>query len=866
MHQQREDLDILFRKTAPEMVLQHIRKFGTMQSESLFEVGLENYPQRVYEHYAPSNLPEYTPDELEIRYKALIAKRNSGMLFDVLVDYTKNIIKLNGVEPICSLDKILNWNSITKRLGQNLFITAWLAFQDVEKGRSTDWSFAWSPIIKTDDKKLNQLFVRGIAENHFHLNGSTQVFSLSWACLMNHPQYISNFIKKAGDFEENLSVGIQRGSMDNVMPWKERLQYASMIRACLTRRCLGELTSHELWLEFLEFDGALEKSEIYGKIEVLRWCNGVRFPQPNGGKKCLDYANCEGLYRVDSQAVNRLEAGERAFMYHCFRMIFSKMFTLQEATLFYFYLLIKSNFASELIQNNGRPGFKNFEDYQDRKNGFYGLLEEYEAEAYRLAVRGSVEENNLVSLEARIMPKRNPHAMHTTIKRIDWLVKCSSEDKKELPYYYVVHFPKKQFSKKEFCKYPQIIRPRNDLTRKVAKRSALMLKQYMQKKEAILSNEKNHGQRILGIDACSREIGCRPETFATEFCYLRECSKNIECVEWYQEPRQDYKSLGITYHVGEDFMDVIDGLRAIDEAILFLEMEKGERLGHAIALGVDAQAYYAHKRWSIFLTKQDCLDNLMWILYRSLEWNISIDANYRSFLMEYARELLLYIYGGANGILPDEVKNQPSEIMDIYYYSWKLRRDHPDLYITGSFQEDDKQLIENYKCYKKGDSSLNKYRNMKSVAFFTYMYHFDVDVKDRGLEPEALKWEDWNWYIDLVSKFQEQLRRVVAERGISIECNPTSNVLISTFGTYDMHPILKFNRYLLEQSNNLPNIQVAINTDDLGVFDTSIENEYALLLCALRKMRHAEGNYNDEAIYDYLEHLRENGISMAFST
>lgn len=42
----------------------------------------------------------------------------------------------------------------------------------------------------------------------------------------------------------------------------------------------------------------------------------------------------------------------------------------------------------------------------------------------------------------------------------------------------------------------------------------------------------------------------------------------------------------MTYHTGEDFLDIVDGLRAIDEAMLFLQMEKGERLGHAMALGV----------------------------------------------------------------------------------------------------------------------------------------------------------------------------------------------------------------------------------------------------------------------------------------
>lgn len=33
---------------------------------------------------------------------------------------------------------------------------------------------------------------------------------------------------------------------------------------------------------------------------------------------------------------------------------------------------------------------------------------------------------------------------------------------------------------------------------------------------------------------------------------------------------QANKKLRLTYHVGEDFLDIVDGLRAIDEVLLFV--------------------------------------------------------------------------------------------------------------------------------------------------------------------------------------------------------------------------------------------------------------------------------------------------------
>ena len=105
---------------------------------------------------------------------------------------------------------------------------------------------------------------------------------------------------------------------------------------------------------------------------------------------------------------------------------------------------------------------------------------------------------------------------------------------------------------------------------------------------------------------------------------------------------------------------------------------------------------------------------------------------------------------------------------------------------------------------------------------------------------------------------------IIAKKGICIECNPSSNKLIGYFQRYDQHPIVLFNDYMLNPQSNKAQIMVSINTDDLGVFDTSLSNEYAMVLESLRRKRHSEGKYNDEQIYSYLEYIRENGLKMKF--
>ncbi len=58
---------------------------------------------------------------------------------------------------------------------------------------------------------------------------------------------------------------------------------------------------------------------------------------------------------------------------------------------------------------------------------------------------------------------------------------------------------------------------------------------------------------------------------------------------------------------------------------------------------------------------------------------------------------------------------------------------------------------------------------------------------------------------------------------------------------------------------------VSINTDDQGVFDTSLKTEYALLASALKKIKKDDKPmYNDDTIYGYIERIRENGFAQIF--
>ena len=102
--------------------------------------------------------------------------------------------------------------------------------------------------------------------------------------------------------------------------------------------------------------------------------------------------------------------------------------------------------------------------------------------------------------------------------------------------------------------------------------------------------------------------------------------------------------------------------------------------------------------------------------------------------------------------------------------------------------------------------------------------------------------------------------------GIGIETNPSSNYLIGTIKKYEEHPIIRFNGRKLKEVESNTSLSVSINTDDQGVFDTLLENEYALMALALKKAKDKDSNpvYDLEDIYEWVDYVRRMGIEQVF--
>lgn len=292
---------------------------------------------------------------------------------------------------------------------------------------------------------------------------------------------------------------------------------------------------------------------------------------------------------------------------------------------------------------------------------------------------------------------------------------------------------------------------------------------------------------IVGVDVAGAERGSSPRTFAAAFRCLRAAQRCLR-----PRPGEAPLRLGFTCHAGEDAGDLLTGLRYIDEAATLLLPDERGRIGHALALADDPVRYYAADRHREPRRTARLLD-LVWA------WGRARGAGLRAegWLRAAAEHLLVHLQvsDGARAV------RAPFERLEECWRAMALDRTraegrrrcdgHPDHGAAVVLEQD---LLE----------GLGVDPN-------------DTLVTDLDLTPR--------WH-RLLARLQKVVRARLAHRGVCIEVNPTSNLLVGHYHDFRQLPY----RALVDAG-----LRVSINTDDPGVFGTTLPAEFARLHRAMAR-------------------------------
>ena len=869
MENLRQALKLLFLQKSPQEILGKWSKGGFADEE----IDREDLRLRYSDDYRV-----FTLDQSDCAYEHLynvwmhasdnsvlqISDGKKGTVFNVLLHFAGEVLSETNGAPVCRYEHLLRWNDLTACLGEDIFTTSFLAAKDELSGTDRQ-TYCWPVVIGHDNRALNELFRHEMSDLHFHLKGSSVNFELNWMSLMNKTfgrSKIFGMLARHQDsspvYEENagqmpLYLYVVKAAAIRVLLF-DFLSGNDKIFSCppgkstglqgLVWRILNAADITEVQYSARQLDDV---------IQSFRNTIGHRYRGTDGSVLIPDYAitdrNTQSLQGIDR--LQSVLSGERWLLYQIFRGIYAGKWSNRHLnSLFYAYLAIKTKFRAEIIQHNNRAGFDNFNIYEKRKSLFIPDGSVYDGLLAQLAVCEFLGQGKERFLEARVAPKHPGDTLKRAIRRIKLDVSRSHFIDKETAqkidgrYSLTLHFIKQ---KDPDAHSRVLFRCRQAELRKKVFQEALAIRDV--RRDSFFSQR---GQ-IRGIDAANSEILTRPEVFAQAFRFLRN------------ELRTDAQypnSLGLTYHVGEDFLDAVDGLRAVDEVLTFMGFHNGDRLGHAIVLGIDVKNYYAKRHNILIVPLQVLLDNVVWLYHKGRDLPR---------FCRVRRELeILYettdrkVYGtdkNSDGIRPS--------LWD-YYQSWLLRGDNPD---TRLLRRNDSEYCSDIFRFKAGngywhafdlnptsDSILARKNDVARKLY--YDYHYNRKVKERGARTEQVSLSDE--LVAHIADVQEKMLCEIERQNICIECNPTSNLLIGQIEGYRHHPILRFHNHGLNL--NLPPhaISVSINTDDKGIFATSLEREYSLLALALEKEFAKEKENPPRTIYEWLDQIRKMAAEQRF--
>ena len=893
----RSVLNIVLSKIPTSLIVNSEIQYDNINRDTFVKIA--GYYLKYYSNDELDNLFDYIKNEYEDQANYVrgfeIGKyedKEGFSVFDAILIFATRVLQEIDGEPICRYENVLRWRFTSHLLEEDIFTTAYLAFQDCREGKRNR-DFSWKPVIGNNNEHLNWILRQGLADNHFHLKGSAPQFPLSWINMMNHVRSKKYEKILEGYGNKRLSVSYEIGT-------EEEHLYSLYLKAALIRCFLfAQITEQEFFiannLVRNNYDPDPETRKwstenlvmflLKDKTEIIFYRNKIQenidFFRTNKGEKQLDYA-LTGEYRkgIGKNEVNNSLSGERWLMYEMFLRIYAKSVKDQKYfNLFYLYLVIKRAVRAELVQTNENIGFDNFEKYQNRKEDF---IEDtpLEKEYIKMALKGTIVNQNILHLETRLTPRKTALQNKKYIEKYDKVMKNDKELMER--YFYVFHFVKEKDNEKllnsdSYCRHYQ---KRRSL-QKQAKAIALFRTKFPET-----------AKRLRGIDGCSREIGCRPEVLAQTYRYLKNHIVYAKRNKVYYDNNKEVTvpQLQMTYHVGEDFQSLVDGLRAIEEAIMFFNLNCGSRLGHALALGEDPDEYYEGKKNCILITQQDYLDNLVWVYYRIKRFSL---IGYEDLLLNIEQEYNKYfrlIYGDAvsdeffEAVIREAGKyfQRSNERVSKgysnthfnfriseYYSAWQLCGDDPECYKNGYFK--DTEDFSEWKRFSVNKECPRDYRIRYNpeCAYLYFLYHYNPHVKNEGRK--TIEVQISHKMIKCIKEIQREMQFWISKLGIGIEVNPSSNFFIGTFDRYDKHPVFKLYNIGLTGSetklNECPQIPVCINTDDQGIFSTYLENEYALIALALEKAKDENGKnlYNRMFIYQWIENIRKLGLQLSFA-
>lgn len=330
----------------------------------------------------------------------------------------------------------------------------------------------------------------------------------------------------------------------------------------------------------------------------------------------------------------------------------------------------------------------------------------------------------------------------------------------------------------------------------------------------LIANNETVCSLLQGVDGASNELHASPEPFAPAFRLAR--GNGI--------PRA-------TFHVGEDFQHLLSGIRAVAEAVHFLSLRSGDRIGHATALGIDPNLWLARTAPRSVINRMEILDDAVFA-YQGL----AAVGTFGEDMLRLKSIIAIHsdaIYG---------MECSP----DLLHRAWELRQldifavrlVERNLRIVGKKPNGAAVAAEaHFLAETAVDAPLAAELRLIAKTVGGVGAAYELFVSRHSLDPtvanELVDIDAAMISVDAYAALQDHILGLINERGIALETLPTSNLRISFYNDMTEHHLFRWLGLCGPEITNRPT--VCVGSDDPGIFATNLKNEYAMIGSVLRQ-------------------------------
>jgi adenosine deaminase len=802
-----------------------------------------------------SNISSYYMRHLSKLSKIFLTHRNGK----VSLKYWKTNDEDELLGPYSGIYKIVLWNSMNRMFTTDLLVMQYLLDNNME---DEYYLLGYHSVVDIQDIQLEQVLSQGIAETHIHMNAGGD-FIVIWQDLMslctdkNSERYKKK--EKMQDWDKVIGKNFGLKSYIKAMAiLRILLAYFLKMKGNLVEHTTFEMYYQEnhfgLSQDLEDFINSIYKGyelkensfhyeEMYDTIkEHLQIRDEVTIPPETPWSQYLakkDILN--GLIHMEGD----FTTVENIFLFRAIKYMRSNEGDSYFSKLFWQYIRVKNEVFQLKVQGNTIQGLDNFKQYYNRSTD----LSYQNKDSLGLILHTQFNNYNLKKIELRVgMPKDNKNKNNKNAIKKNLIrnliiffnsyrdvAKELIEQQRDIPAIGLVY---------HFLKRPDPTGIEKCwLENQSGESLDLYFKSVQEAYKAQLSvlNELREevdglADYIVGIDAASGENDTEPWVFAP----LYEIARNSDShkLVYKSRPHKRIRNLGFTFHAGEDFRHILTGLRRIDEVIRQFKFHAGDRIGHAIALGIDTNKWALGNK-VVILPRIEYLENLLWIWGLHKEGNLlnNIDIAYlEQKILIQAEKIYINVTGITvfNLWKAYQSKFKAFNKSDKYKYETVPKRQNELLCKnisnehTITWTEEKLVHAQHCRCYLKG-----------------MLQPIQIEVTQGDNK--------------IIEEIQNLVARNISREGIVVEVNPTSNTSIGQVENIFEHYVGNLNRHGLSDMKVENGIMVTINTDDPSVFNTNINNEFAYIFYSLK-----EKGYAREDILLWIDKVRRNGLNSSF--